>query len=253
LGGRQDDRMATIREYFDSDVHNLSVHADWAMQSLAREPLPPVISKIVLDLDANAKHWRFYVPTGNVQAYINTIFIVPETERCVLSGTEDGALIESGFAEYSERASSSTLMFTRRIILYVDAMLTIADRQEISRRGAQRGFHVIVRDREYARMRSELEKPLAFISHDSRDKDSLVRQLAHELSKLMCPVWYDEYSLQVGASLRASIESGLKETKKCIVVLSPHFLSNEGWGKAEFDSVYTREILEKQCPCSKPA
>jgi len=91
-----------------------------------------------------------------------------------------------------------------------------------------------------------VEKPLAFISHDSRDKEELVRELAQELSRLMCPVWYDEYSLRVGASLRKSIETGLKETRNCIVVLSPNFLSNEGWGKAEFDSVFTREILEKQ-------
>ena len=30
------------------------------------------------------------------------------------------------------------------------------------------------------------------------------------------------------------------------MVLSPNFLSNEGWGKAEFDSVFTREILQKE-------
>jgi len=39
---------------------------------------------------------------------------------------------------------------------------------------------------------------------------------------------------------------GLKETRNCIVVLSPNFLSNKGWGKAEFGSIFTREILEKQ-------
>ncbi len=112
--------------------------------------------------------------------------------------------------------------------------------------GKDKGFYVIVRDREYAVKRSEIEKPLAFISHDSRDKEELVRELAHELSRLMCPVWYDEYSLRVGASLRESIEIGLKETRNCIVVLSPNLLSNKWWGKAEFDSVFTREILEKQ-------
>jgi hypothetical protein len=30
------------------------------------------------------------------------------------------------------------------------------------------------------------------------------------------------------------------------VVLSPNFFSNGGWGKAEFDSIYVREILEKK-------
>ena len=84
------------------------------------------------------------------------------------------------------------------------------------------------------RKRSASEKPLAFISHDSRDKDGLLRQLAHEMVRLLCPVWYDEYSLKVGDSrLRANIEKGLKEARKCIIILSPNFLSNEGWSKAD--------------------
>ena len=101
--------------------------------------------------------------------------------------------------------------------------------------------YLSIRDREYARKRSASEKPLAFISHDSRDKDGLLRQLAHEMVRLLCPVWYDEYSLKVGDSrLRANIEKGLKEARKCIIILSPNFLSNEGWSKAEFDSIFTR-------------
>jgi hypothetical protein len=163
----------------------------------------------------------------------------------MLSPEGDGVYVEMGFSDYSERGTSDTLVFTKRIILYIDELLGEAGRSQIKQMGLDKGFFIIVRDMEYALKRSELEKPLAFISHDSRDKDDLVRQLAHELSKLMCPVWYDEFSLNVGDSLRASIESGLKETRKCIVVLSPNFLSNDGWGKAEFDSVYTREILEK--------
>jgi TIR domain len=142
--------------------------------------------------------------------------------------------------------SSSSLVFTKRCFLYIDEFLSEQTRKDIVEFGKSKGFYVVVRDSEYAMRKSELEKPLAFISHDSRDKDSLVRGLALEMSKLMCPVWYDEYSLTVGDSLRASIEKGLKETRKCVVVLSPNFLSNEGWGKAEFDSVFTREILEKE-------
>jgi IstB-like ATP binding protein len=50
--------------------------------------------------------------------------------------------------------------------------------------------------------------------------------------------------LKVGDNLRDSIERGLKETRKCILILSPHFLSNTGWTKVKFDSVFTREIME---------
>jgi len=62
---------------------------------------------------------------------------------------------------------------------------------------------------------------------------------------MFCPVWYDDYTLIAGQSLRESIERGLKECKKCVLILSPHFLANEGWTKAEFDSAFTREILQE--------
>jgi hypothetical protein len=86
-----------------------------------------------------------------------------------------------------------------------------------------------LKSRDFEIARSRHQKPMAFISHDSRDN------LAMELSKRMCPVWYDEYSLEVGD--RSSIEKGIKEARKCILVLSPAFISNGGWGKAEVDSI----------------
>lgn len=239
--------MATIREYFDTDIRALSVHAEWSLHDANGVPRPAVIAKIALDLDGNAKYWWFFIPDGaDARLYISSLLANPETDRCVLSPQGDSVLIDSGFADYSERASSATLVFTRRIFFYIGTLLSASERQSLTQLGAARGFHVIIRDQEYAAKRSELEKPLAFICHDTRDKDSLVRDLAKELSRLMCPVWYDEYSLKVGASLRASIEQGLKETRKCVVILSPHFFSNGGWGKAEFESIYTREILEKK-------
>jgi len=240
--------MATLREYFDTDFNKcMASHKPWELKDINGNQYEPIIARISQDFDANAKYWSFYVPNGgDVGLYVNAILNAPETKSCVLGPKGDSFLILSGFYDYSEQASSETLMFTNRIFLYLDFDLSKTDRAAITKIGKDHGFHVIVRDREYAVKRSAVEKPLAFISHDFRDKDDLVRELAHELSKLMCPVWYDEYSLRVGASLRESIESGLKETKNCIVVLSSNFLTNKGWGKAEFDSVFTREILEKQ-------
>jgi hypothetical protein len=108
----------------------------------------------------------------------------------------------------------------------------------------QAGIAVVIRSSICAQERSRFEKPLAFISHDWHDKADIARPIAIGLSKMRCPVWYDEYSLKVGASLRGSIEKGLKESKKCVLVLSANFLSNTGWTKTEFDSVFTRQILE---------
>jgi len=240
--------MATLREYFDTDLNkNLSIHKPWLMKDKHGVELPSIIARIYQDFDANAKYWAFFIPSGvDIEGYVNTILQIKETRECILGPEGNGVEIWTGFADYSEKTPSSTLIFTNRIFLYIDASLTEQERRNITTQGEWNGFYVVVRDREYAQKRSEMEKPLAFISHDSRDKDEIVRNLAIELTKLLCPVWYDEYSLKVGDSLRENIEKGLKETRNCIIILSPNFLSNNGWGKAEFDSIFTREILEKK-------
>lgn len=239
--------MATIREYFDTDMKTGGVNTSWQWQLLDGSGLGEVVAKIAYDFSANARYWYFFVPNlPDTEACIRALVDAPQTIDCKLGPTGDGVTVEVGFADYSEKQNSTTLVFTGRVNVYVDADLTPQVREALNTYAAARGLHLAIRDAEYARRRSELEKPMAFLSHDSRDKDSLVRELASELSQLMCPVWYDEYSLKVGDSLRASIEKGLKETRRCVVVLSPAYLSNSGWGKAEFDSIFTREIIERK-------
>ena len=101
-------------------------------------------------------------------------------------------------------------------------------------------------DATYAWTRTANATPQAFIAHDSRDKETIARPLAVKLSALFCPVWYDEFSLRVGDRLRESIERGIRECQKCIVILSPNFLQNERWSKVEFNSAFIREIVEGQ-------
>lgn len=239
--------MATIREYFDTDARVLTLHGNWSFGSIDGAPEGEIIAKIAYDFEANAKYWYFYVPSVlDLSLCLGTLFNTPDFHNCQLGSEGDGVYVETGHTDYSERQSTETLQFTKRVHLYLDFDLTSNERDSLVQEALKIGYFLSIRDREYAHRRSESEKPLAFISHDSRDKDAFVRELAHELAKNFCIVWYDEFSLTVGDSLRANIEKGLRETKKCIVVLSPNFLSNEGWGKAEFDSVFTREILEKQ-------
>ena len=67
----------------------------------------------------------------------------------------------------------------------------------------------------------------AFISHASEDKDAVARPLAEMLSAEGLDVWYDEYTLQPGDSLRQSIDAGLAETQLGLVILSDHFFANK--------------------------
>lgn len=80
-----------------------------------------------------------------------------------------------------------------------------------------------------------------FISHASEDKENFVRPLAEKLIDLGLNVWYDEFKLKVGDSLRRSIDSGLKNSKFGIVVLSSSFFA-KNWTQYELDGLVTKEM-----------
>ena len=77
-----------------------------------------------------------------------------------------------------------------------------------------------------------------FISHASEDKDSFVRDLVLALEERGASVWYDEFELKVGDSLRREIERGLTNSRFGIVVLSTHFFAKE-WPQRELDGLFT--------------
>lgn len=81
----------------------------------------------------------------------------------------------------------------------------------------------------------------AFICHASEDKDQFVRPLAKALTKLGLRVWYDEFALEVGDSLRRSIDRGLVNSRYGIVVLSRAFF-RKNWTQYELDGLTAREI-----------
>jgi hypothetical protein len=80
-----------------------------------------------------------------------------------------------------------------------------------------------------------------FISHASEDKDGFVRELAEALRARGARVWYDEFALKVGDSLRRNIDQGLAGSRFGVVVLSEHFFSKE-WPNRELDGLVALEV-----------
>lgn len=151
--------------------------------------------------------------------------------------------ISARFAGSPEWFSTRDMAATRRIFIYTETTLDHDEIAGLQSLAEGKSINLQIREERYRAAREAAETPMAFISHDSRNKD-VARRIAVILQSMLCPVWYDEFSLRVGDPLRDSIEKGLRECKKCILVLSPDFLANEGWTKVEFNSIFTREILE---------
>jgi TIR domain-containing protein len=54
-------------------------------------------------------------------------------------------------------------------------------------------------------------------------------------------VWYDDFSLKLGDSLRRSIDYGLARSLFGVVILSPHFFEKH-WPQQELNGLATREV-----------
>ncbi len=84
-----------------------------------------------------------------------------------------------------------------------------------------------------------------FISHATEDKDGIVRPLAHALRQRGLEVWYDEFELCIGDSLRRKIDAGIARSRFGIVVLSAAFFA-KGWPQYELDGLVTMAVSGKQ-------
>ncbi len=80
-----------------------------------------------------------------------------------------------------------------------------------------------------------------FISHASEDKENFVRPLANALVAEDMQVWFDEFELQVGDSLRQKIDEGLSRSRYGLVVFSPTFFEKH-WTQYEMDGLIARQM-----------
>lgn len=106
---------------------------------------------------------------------------------------------------------------------------------ELVTNAAEAASEVAVEDKEFD----------VFVSHASEDKDAIVRPLAHALQARGLAVWFDEFELRVGDSLRRKIDAGIARSRFGIVVLSTSFFA-KGWSQYELDGLVTMAVNGKQ-------
>ena len=84
-----------------------------------------------------------------------------------------------------------------------------------------------------------------FISHASEDKDAVARPLAEALRSNGISVWYDEFELRIGDSLRRKIDKGIANSNFGVIVISRDFI-HKGWTNYELDGLITRTVNGEQ-------
>jgi hypothetical protein len=83
-----------------------------------------------------------------------------------------------------------------------------------------------------------------FISHASEDKAVFVRTLASELEKRGVEIWYDEFELKPGDSIRDGIDRGLSSCDSGLCVFSHRYFTKK-WTKDELGAIFAKESIAK--------
>jgi hypothetical protein len=253
--------MATLREYYEKDFsHGTRIYVKVPFNNEVIEgaiiyDFAGFYAYVVLYIAGTNRKFDFFVDLlakleyGASQLQLDGRVVLPQAKgfpgSLRIQNSPDFEILAQDYGD-TEWLSTKNIQASRRVFIYSETDFTTDEVFLLKKRARELNHELQFRSERFRRERSKYERPLAFISHDSRDKDVIAKKIATTLQSMLCPVWYDEFSLKIGDNLRDSIEKGLKECKKCILILSPNFISNKGWTKTEFDSIFTRQILEEQ-------
>jgi hypothetical protein len=223
----------TIRNYFLNDFVAISFDNPLQLQITNENNEIQTVSfdeKVVNQNDGSTRFFVYFIPRSNLTALVCKEMILNyknSIERAEQIETIPGRQGDLNIGKHRS-------IYSKRIYFYTESDISSSDLLILEKIAGENDLYLTFRNSKYLKTKMDIEKPQAFISHDSRDKEEIARKLAYGLSSRLCTVWYDEYSLKIGDSLRDSIEKGIKEAKKCILVLTPNFLNNLGWTKKEF-------------------
>lgn len=148
----KEEPMISLKECFDADLnHCFPVGRKWEIRNKNDECLHTVIARIYLDFDANARFWSIYIDRGTKELqFIKTLFSNPLLSKCDFPGRSSVLGTKHKKPVFPGKISSDTLVFTKRVIIYIDEFIDEEMYRLIKQMGTDRGFNVLVRDKNYA-------------------------------------------------------------------------------------------------------
>ena len=101
-------------------------------------------------------------------------------------------------------------------------------------------------DPEYREVIEKEERQMSqrdiFVCHRSTDKETWARPFVHRLQNEGWSVWFDEYEIQIGDSIRQKIEKGISNSRFGLVLITPEFLKmDSNWLRRELDGMAALE------------
>jgi hypothetical protein len=215
--------MATVRQYFETDFsHVVRIHVKFALsdkedvEALWLVDFLGYLSLLTCYVPGEGRSLDFYLRLVRALDYDRTQLIFQGAVGLPAARQFPGQLtienksplrVCAQFFGDPASISANDVQMSTRIFIYSETQLSEEEVAKLKEEGRRLGHEVQFRSKTHEMMRSRQDKPMAFISYDSRDRD-IAQSIAIGLQRLMCSVWYDEFSLKVGDNLRDRLKKG---------------------------------------------
>lgn len=201
-------------------------------------PLPQIRIQALLHFQSNSKCLALHILSADSQQFIGPAI---KGYDVTLASVLDGVNVQFGFHE-APTHGLDRLIDSRLLYLYIESALDPSEVERLKSIGNTVGLTVVVRDWAHLQKVVTSATPVAFICHDYLDKNEGVADLAFHLYRPDAPVWYDDFSVKPGDILRDVIESGIRRCPYGIIVITPNFLANQRFARAEFEAIFTKDL-----------
>ena len=173
----------------------------------------------------------------------NAVAVKSEYERVVHDIKQHLEWLRTSVEDFNSKIGQQlqTLLGQRKLKIASDAKMIAAIGLPVRKESVRISSSQLRKPDAIQRSIASVKRWDVFISHAGEDKDAIARPLANALTAAGISVWYDEFSLRLGDSLRGSIDYGLANSRFGIVILSKSFFA-KNWPAQELNGLFGREV-----------
>jgi hypothetical protein len=177
--------MASLREYYEKDFgHSTKLHIRVPYEGEQIEGVllydfasfTAFLALYVTGEGRNLDYFRNLLSSlsyGQTQFTLDGRVTLPSAKefpgRLHIENKPEFEVLAQYFGD-TEWISTKNIQASRRVFIYSDTHLTPAEAAELKMKAREAGHELQFRDEQFRVERSQFERPLAFICHDSRDK-----------------------------------------------------------------------------------